>query len=269
MSTPVASACRNCGAATGGRFCPECGQETAPHPPTAGEFLHEFVGHHIALEGALWKTLRMLVRPGALTLEYLAGRKRRYVLPLRLYFTVSLVFFLATKLLSPVQVITINTTGPQSANAEFTLGCSAENTACAKMQARIRAQHPGQTQRQVVEGIRGRVLEEIPYAMFFLLPIFAWLTRLAWWKRPFNYGEHLVFALHVHTFAFLVGTLLAPVPLRGVMTLPAAVYLLVAMRRVFGGRVVPLVLRFLLVTTTYLVLVIATISALGMGALFL
>lgn len=93
-------ACRNCGTLAPLSFCPACGQETALHAPTLGEFLHEFVGHYVALEGALWRTLGLLLlKPGRLTQEYLAGRRRRYVLPLRLYLTASFLFFLALKLL--------------------------------------------------------------------------------------------------------------------------------------------------------------------------
>src|SRR6202000_2557918 len=90
-----ALACRNCGAQAPSKFCPDCGQETTLHPPTLGEFLHEFVGHYVALEGTLWL---LLCRPGWLTREYLGGRRRRYVLPLRLYLTASFVFFLVLKL---------------------------------------------------------------------------------------------------------------------------------------------------------------------------
>ncbi len=101
-----ATACANCGAgfapATAApRFCPDCGQETTLHPPSVGEFVHEFVGHYIAFEGALWKTLGLLVlKPGRLTTEYFVGRRRRYVLPLRLYLSASFLFFLAIKLLA-------------------------------------------------------------------------------------------------------------------------------------------------------------------------
>ena len=70
-------ACRNCGEQAPLNFCPECGQETTPHPPTLGEFLHEFVGHYVALEGALWQTLKLLLtKPGRLTREYLEGRRQ-------------------------------------------------------------------------------------------------------------------------------------------------------------------------------------------------
>jgi hypothetical protein len=66
-----------------GQYCPHCGQETNEHLPSAREFLHEFVLHYFAAEGRLWRTLGALVlHPGRLTIEYLRGRKRKYVLPL-------------------------------------------------------------------------------------------------------------------------------------------------------------------------------------------
>ena len=92
---PVARGlCHNCGAAVSGNFCPECGQETTLHVASAREFLHEFIGHYVALEGKLWKTLALLLfRPGKLTAEYIAGRRARYVQPLRIYLTLSILFF--------------------------------------------------------------------------------------------------------------------------------------------------------------------------------
>jgi hypothetical protein len=60
--------------------------------------VHEFIGHYVALEGRLWKTLWLLLfKPGMLTLEYLRGRRIRYVEPLRLYLTLSLIFFAVLK----------------------------------------------------------------------------------------------------------------------------------------------------------------------------
>jgi hypothetical protein len=107
----VEGPCRNCGAeippvTPPARYCVQCGQETALHPPHLGEFLHEFIGHYIAIEGALWKTLGLLVlKPGRLTREYFEGRRRRYVLPLRLYLTASFLFFVVLKLLPSVATL--------------------------------------------------------------------------------------------------------------------------------------------------------------------
>lgn len=93
-----AAQCPNCDAAVSGHFCHECGQETVLHPASTREFMHEFIGHYVALEGKLWKSLGLLLfRPGRLTLEYIKGRRVRYVQPLRLYLTLSLIFFAVMK----------------------------------------------------------------------------------------------------------------------------------------------------------------------------
>ena len=50
-------------------------------PPTLVEFAQQFGGAYLATEGALWRTLRLLLtRPGELTRRYLAG-PRCTVLP--------------------------------------------------------------------------------------------------------------------------------------------------------------------------------------------
>ena len=91
--------CRNCGTSVSDKFCPGCGQHTALHLPSAGEFLHEFIGHTVALEGKLLQTLAVLVaRPGRLTADYIEGKCARYIQPLRLYLTLSLVFFALLKI---------------------------------------------------------------------------------------------------------------------------------------------------------------------------
>lgn len=94
-----ASRCRACGTEVSGNFCAECGEATKIHVPSAGEFLHEFIGHFVALEGKLWKTVQFLLfRPGQLTVEFLGGRRIPFIPPLRLYLTLSLVFFALIKI---------------------------------------------------------------------------------------------------------------------------------------------------------------------------
>jgi hypothetical protein len=79
-SAAVAAACRNCGAGSPGTYCPQCGQETNLVLPSAAAFLREATGRYVAFDGRMWRTLANLVlRPGFLTREYLAGRRRRYV----------------------------------------------------------------------------------------------------------------------------------------------------------------------------------------------
>jgi len=96
MST--AENCPNCEAPLGGHFCANCGQEAILHHASTREFLHEFIGHYVALEGKLWGSLtRLLFRPGLLTNEYIRGRRVRFVQPLRLYLSLSILFFALLK----------------------------------------------------------------------------------------------------------------------------------------------------------------------------
>ena len=76
----------------------------------------------------------------------------------------------------------------------------------------------GFAHRQVVRGLNDpdqaldQLLEQLPIAMFFLLPAYAALLKLFYLRGKKYFVEHLVFALHLHTFAFLVFTLLLVIP---------------------------------------------------------
>jgi hypothetical protein len=86
--------CPNCGAATHGHYCANCGQETAITLPGFRAFMRDAAGRYVALDGRLWRTLYALIaRPGFLTLEYFAGRRRRYIRPARLFLVLYLLLF--------------------------------------------------------------------------------------------------------------------------------------------------------------------------------
>lgn len=103
-SSPAPWNCRNCGAAAPGRYCPACGQETALLLPTAGVFLREAAGRYVALDGRLARTLfHLLFRPGFLTREYFAGRRRRYIRPARLFLVLALALFAVLRVASEAQ----------------------------------------------------------------------------------------------------------------------------------------------------------------------
>jgi len=95
--------CRNCHftlAIPRPRHCGNCGQETDLHPPSVREMFTEYLGHYVAFDGPLWRTLWALVcLPGHLTNAYFHGARRRYVLPLRVYLSASFLFFVGSHLL--------------------------------------------------------------------------------------------------------------------------------------------------------------------------
>jgi hypothetical protein len=98
--------CRNCGADAPGAFCPACGQETTLALPTARQFLKEAAGRYVAFDGRMWRTLAaLLFRPGYLTREYLAGRRRRYIRPARLFLVMSVLLFAVLRFVIDVPTI--------------------------------------------------------------------------------------------------------------------------------------------------------------------
>ncbi|MEN9868640.1 MAG: hypothetical protein RL748_4230 [Pseudomonadota bacterium] len=87
--------CRNCGTHYNGKFCPECGQEADTGAPTAVGFIYEFLTRNVLEKGKLPRTLWHLLRyPGGLTVDFLEGRRARYIRPVRLYLILSILYFL-------------------------------------------------------------------------------------------------------------------------------------------------------------------------------
>jgi hypothetical protein len=78
-------------------------------------------------------------------------------------------------------------------------GILAVDSVAAERLARFRGQPPQEAWRQVF----GEFMEHAPTMMFVLLPVFASVMKLIYWRRKRFYVEHFVFALHVHAFVFL------------------------------------------------------------------
>ena len=259
-ATAAAETCPNCGGRLGAprpRYCPDCGQETHLRPPRIGEFVQQFGGSYFAAEGALWRTLALLLfRPGALTLEYFAGRRKRYVLPLRLYISLSLVGLVALKMSHPVAVDVSPDTAAEIAKASQTdlvliafepglrVGLDQGRFVCEGLPAAVcrhfqrRLDIDPKHMTRELELASERFIGHWGTAMFLLVPMFALWCQLAWLGRGLRYTEHLVYALHLHAFWFAaIAVAQLPVPLlRGVAALAMPIYALMASRTVYGGR---------------------------------
>src|SRR3954469_10832549 len=87
--------CLNCDAALSGPFCSMCSQRAVPPHPTARELAGDAFAEFSGWDGKFAGTIRTLIaKPGELTRQWLAGRRVRFIAPLRLYLTASLVYFL-------------------------------------------------------------------------------------------------------------------------------------------------------------------------------
>lgn len=76
-------------------FCPSCGQKNDVRKLRVSHFFTEFLAGFISYDSTLWRTLKpILLNPGKVPLEFIRGRRKRYVNPFRFYFMVSVIYFL-------------------------------------------------------------------------------------------------------------------------------------------------------------------------------
>lgn len=241
--------CPNCGSALSGNFCQECGQAATLHVPSAREFLHEFVAHYVALEGKLWQSVKLLLfKPGQLTREYIEGRRVRYVEPLRLYLSFSIIFFALFKFSGiniGAQEREVDAAKPKAAAvqpAPAGEGKAAVAAPAAKPADKKTSQpalieleddeddlrkladivHPsigakmdhfGKLPSEVRnEALKRAFFSYAPYAIFLLMPVFAAFLKLLYLGSGRRYGEHVLFALHTNAFAFLCLSLIMILP---------------------------------------------------------
>lgn len=289
--------CLNCGTAVHLNYCANCGQETRLHVPSAREFIHEFITHYIAVEGKLWRTLKLLLfKPGVLTNEYLAGRRASYIVPLRIFLSFSILFF-ATMKLSNVQVMNKGT-DPDRGRQEVLADSPAEGAGAVQPPVAASAEEPALVQpddgddddlREVAGFISPAAVARFesymdlppeqfnrviaagfysyaPYAMLLLMPVFAFYLKVLYLGSGRRYGEHFLFALHTNAFAYLQITLMILSPW-GFLTFLLGVwlvfYLPTAMRRVYGGSRAVTFLRWIVLALLHgLSLVLAVGAAL-------
>jgi hypothetical protein len=170
-------ACRNCSTPlqpeTG--YCPRCGQKIIELDRPLSELLREVARETIDIDGRAMRTLWTLMRrPGVLTSEYLAGRRKLYSPPVRLYLVISVLFFLLTAWVAEKGILL----------------------------------DQGQTLEVDAAGQAHLFSDYVPKLMFVLLPVFALLLKVAFRQRL--YFHHLIHSLHLHSAAYLVLALMLP-----------------------------------------------------------
>lgn len=87
--------CLNCGQEVAGRYCGVCGQENIEPRETFWQLLVHFFNDFTHFDGKFFSTiLVLLLKPGKLTQEYIAGKRASYLHPIRMYLFISLMFFI-------------------------------------------------------------------------------------------------------------------------------------------------------------------------------
>ena len=277
QSQAASNPCLNCGTNVQLDYCPECGQAQVDPDPTLREFLRELAEEFLHWDGKLGQTFRTLVtQPGQLTREYLEGRRIRYVSPLRVYLSCSVLFFFMSTVI-PERTI-VDASGHRVVGGVVQVGASspaelAEVDSLAQQAPaiqRIWFAHFARAMRTPRE-LAHAVTSSIPKAMFVLVPLFAALLGVVYRDRRRRYPQHLAFALHEHAMMFLVLTALLAVRLLPSLAAAMAVELAGAVvlsvrlvratRVVYGGSAGEATWRLTLASAMYFFAFVAALFA--------
>jgi len=93
--------CENCGAPLAGEFCGHCGQHAIDYRRSIFRVVMDAADSFLNWDTKFLQTMTvLLLRPWKLTNDFNAGRRARYVHPLRLYLIASILFFLLARALN-------------------------------------------------------------------------------------------------------------------------------------------------------------------------
>lgn len=240
--------CLNCGAPAAGKFCPECGQETARKLRTFAEFIHGLIVRYVAPEGQLWQTLsKLFFAPGALTVEYIAGRRGRYLRPFQLYLLASVIVFAAVQFFG--LNLSLRMYGDQGVHflRSSRLSSAEDHGYGLRLSpVQIILDHfdtPGvrrfgaMSLEDRFKFLHARRVQYVSFFVLFLVPILALTLGFFYRNRRRRYAEHLVFGLHCQTFllfSLLVEAKL-PTTLADALSFWVIAYFTIALKRVYGG----------------------------------
>ena len=238
------SHCQNCGAPLSGPYCSVCGQHDVDYHRSIWPMAEDALEGFLHLDGKFFKSVRyMFTRPGFLTREFIAGRRTAYANPLRFYIFASFLFFAADTLLTHRQTPAEEAAAKEQAARnvkeaqEQIRNVEAQSPAVKKaidaLKAKgvvvgaagrpggiaVTANNDGQPEGRIGRMIRANLGPDgkldtkavgkefahlFPPMLFFCLPFLAAVLKLVYWRTGRFYVEHLVFALHLQAFVFLV-----------------------------------------------------------------
>ena len=213
--------CQNCGSELTGEYCSSCGQRDVELKVPLNDLIKELAEELLSFDSRLFHSLRpFLLKPGALTVEYVSGKRTNHISPFKLYFFMSfLYFFFAAMTEAPTQ--RISQTSPVDVDSLLT-AVHADSIVSLKMNKGMKLIYSkndtGAVERKFghrfAAGLQkaktdpqlffDKLREHTPQIIFLLLPLFALLLKVVFIRSNIYYIQHIVFTFYFHSYVFFV-----------------------------------------------------------------
>jgi hypothetical protein len=193
--------CKNCDNKFTGNYCDSCGQKKFDRKDFQFKgFLKEVAEDAFDLDSKIFHTLKFLIfKPGKLTYDYLNGRQKKYIGPVKIYLIIITLNFLVYSIFdsySPINVQNFMEHGEQVWFKDLV------NHALKESQLESGA---------FFHQLNSAVNSTLSISLYLLLFVFALILKVYYYKSGKYYVEHLIFCLHFMSFGFLRDTLTLPI----------------------------------------------------------
>ena len=231
------------------RFCPKCGQENVESHQSFKSLAVHFFEDFTHYDNAFWKTIKyLLFHPARLTKEYLDGKRKNFVPPVKLYIFISFVTFLLPSFIpekdyeDKSEVVEISLTENDTKKKPIFLDLLNKVNSVKELDS-IQKSLPQKQKNDIFsywlvknELERGKKKEysvemmdrmgelyyhSIPKALFLYLPIFGFWLWLFHGKKRWYFYDHSIFTLHYFAFILLTLTLALTVLDRMISFIPS------------------------------------------------
>lgn len=288
--------CKNCENIDAGKYCSNCGQSFKEINRPFRYVVEDFFSL-INLDSSIFRTLiPFLFKPGFITSEYLEGKRKKYMSPVRLYLFLSIVFFFLARLAGD-RIVTLNTGDEEMLSDPATINIGGDTVRTENIQSDSIVTIPelntdsafsatGEDSDKLGNSIRkvindktryyNSLLNNISYALFLLMPVFALILQLLYIKRKRYYIEHLIFSLNMHSFALLIlSTILTlQIILKGndgfaaYLLIIIPVYFTIGMKRFYKQAIFKTLIKEILLFLIYTVLLATALVGLALFTLY-
>ena len=188
------SVCFNCQASLHGKYCHNCGQKVLePNERTVKHFFIQFLGSAFFLENNFAKNLWMLTtRPGLLTIDFIEGRRKRWMPPLSIFLLINLLYFW----FSPLTDLNLSL-------REQLMQPQHEQLAHYLVDAKLKSEN---ISLDKLEGWYNKKSSTFANTLIIIhIPIFAAFMVLLFVRKKFFYTDHFIYALHFFSVALVIG----------------------------------------------------------------